>query len=154
MAGQEREGDEMTVIAQGSRVTLSYIGTLDNGRIFHSTEEAGPLIFTVGNDEVFAALERAVLGLKAGEARNVVIPAEEAYGPRRGENIISVARQAFPGDGEIAVGRRVSIEFSGGVSRVMLVTAVSETEVTLDGNHPLAGCDLTFALRVDAVEGP
>lgn len=142
----------MSEIRHGSRVTLSYIGTLDNGRIFHSTEEQGPLVFTVGNDEVFAALERAVVGLKAGEVRNVAISADEAYGPRRRENIITVARQAFPADREIAVGRRVSIEFRGGVSRVMLVTAVTETEVTLDGNHPLAGCDLTFALRVDAVE--
>lgn len=144
----------MQAIRHGSIVTISYIGTLDNGRIFHSTEEEGAFTFTVGNDEVFPALERALLGLKAGEVRNVAIPAADAYGPRRRENIITVARRVFPADREIAVGRKVNIEFRGGESRVMLVIAATETEVTLDGNHPLAGCDLTFALRIEAVEEP
>jgi FKBP-type peptidyl-prolyl cis-trans isomerase 2 len=51
------------------------------------------------------------------------------------------------------VGEKVRIEFSGGVERVMLVAEVTDTVVTLDGNHPLAGLDLTFALTLDAIEG-
>jgi FKBP-type peptidyl-prolyl cis-trans isomerase 2 len=128
------------------------VGTLDNGRIFHSTDEHGPLTFTIGADQIFPALERAVIGMRAGEAKNIVLSAEEAYGPRRRENIIQVARQAFPAGKEIVVGQKLSIDFAGGTSRVMMVTAVGETDVTLDGNHPLAGCELTFALSVDRVE--
>lgn len=135
----------------GSTVTVSYTGTLDNGRIFHSSDEHGSLSLTIGGNQVFPALEQAIIGMRAGEVKNVVLTAEEAYGPRLQENIIRLARQAFPADKEIAVGQKLSIEFKGGVSRVMLVTAVSETEVTLDGNHPLAGAVLTFALRVDQV---
>lgn len=136
----------------GSTVTVSYVGTLDNGRIFNSTEEHGPLIFTVGNEQIFPPLERAIIGMRAGEAKNVVLSAEEAYGPRRQENIIQVSRHVFPAGKEIAVGQKLSIEFKGGTSRVMMVIDVSATDVTLDGNHPLAGCELTFALRVDRVE--
>lgn len=136
----------------GSSVTISYIGTLDNGRIFHSTEEQGPQTFTIGAGQVFTALEQAVIGMRAGEVKNILLTAEEAYGPRRQENIISVARETFPAGKEIAVGQKLSIEFKGGASRVMVVTAVNETDVTLDGNHPLAGLDLTFALKVDKVE--
>ena len=62
-----------------------------------------------------------------------------------------VARSLFPADRVITAGQKLSIEFAGGISRVMLVTGVSETGVTLDGNHPLSGCDLTFALKVDTI---
>lgn len=58
----------------------------------------------------------------------------------------------FPAGKEIMVGQKTGIGFKGGASRVMLVTGVSEADVIPDGNHPLAGCGLTFALRVDRVE--
>jgi len=136
----------------GCTVTISYIGTLDNGRIFHSTEEHGPQGFTIGDGQVFPALEQAIIGMQAGEVKNVLLSAEDAYGPRLQENIISVARETFPAGKEIAIGQKISIEFKGGASRVMVVTAVSEADVTLDGNHPLAGLDLTFALKLNRIE--
>jgi peptidylprolyl isomerase len=136
----------------GSTISASYVGTLDNGRIFHSTEEHGPLVFTIGSDQVFPALERSIIGMRAGEAKNIVLSAAEAYGPRRQEHIRRIARQVFPAGKEIHVGQKLSIEFAGGTSQTMRVIAVSENDVTLDGNHPLAGCELTFALRVDLVE--
>jgi peptidylprolyl isomerase len=136
----------------GSSVTISYIGTLDNGRIFHSTDEHGPLTFTIGANQVFPALEQAVVGMQTGEVRNIVLSPGEAYGPRRPENIISIARQSFPAGKEIAVGQKMSIEFSGGASRVMMVTGINGADVTMDGNHPLAGMELTFALKVEQVD--
>jgi peptidylprolyl isomerase len=136
----------------GSAVSIRYIGTLDNGRIFHSTDEQGPQSFTIGDGQVFPALEQAIIGMRAGEVKNILLTAEESYGPRLKENIISVSRQAFPAGKEIVAGQKLSIEFKGGTSRVMVVTAVSNADVTLDGNHPLAGLDLTFALSLDSVE--
>ena len=141
----------MKRIQTGSTVTIKYIGTLDNGRIFHSTEDGDPLVVTVGGGQVFPALEQALIGMQTGEAKNVVLTAEEAYGPRLPENIISVARNTFPGGKEIAIGQKLSIEFKGGASRVMAVIDVNDAEVTLDGNHPLAGQELTFALKVERV---
>jgi len=85
--------------------------------------------------------------------RNIVIPCSEAYGHRREENILRVERGRFPAGKEIIVGQKLGIDFAGGRSLVMLVLEVGESTVTLDGNHPLAGLDLTFALRVDRVEG-
>jgi len=136
----------------GNTVTISYIGTLDNGRIFHSTDEHGPQTFTIGAGELFHALERAIIGMRAGEVKNILLTAEDAYGPRLQENIIHIARQNFPVEKEIAVGQKLSIEFKGGASRVMVVSDVSGADVTLDGNHPLAGLDLTFALKMEQVE--
>jgi FKBP-type peptidyl-prolyl cis-trans isomerase 2 len=142
----------MTRAQQGSTVSVHYIGTLDNGRIFHSTADEEPLIFTIGQNQVFPALERAVLGMAVGQTVNIVIPADEAYGPRLKENVIRVERSHFPAEKEIRVGQKLSIGFTGGRERVMQIVGVTETEVTLDGNHPLAGLDLTFALRLDGIE--
>lgn len=136
----------------GSTVTISYIGTLDNGRIFHSTEEQGPLTFTIGNGTVFPALEQALLGMAVGEACNVLIPAIDAYGPRLEANLLKVQRDMFPAERALVVGEKLRLTFSGGNERVMLILEVTDQEVTLDGNHPLAGLDLTFALRLDVVE--
>ncbi len=136
---------------QGDTVTVRYIGTLDNGRIFDSAEEP-PLVFTIGAGQVFPALEREVIGMQTGDTKTFVIPSGDAFGPRLEENILRVGRDAFPGRREPVVGEKVRIEFRGGVERVMLVTDVTETTVTLDGNHPLAGLDLTFALTLDAIE--
>jgi peptidylprolyl isomerase len=141
----------MTQVEAGSTVALHYIGTLDNGRIFDSTADDEPLVFTVGTGQIFPALEQAIEGMKPGEVRNVIIPAAEAYGKRLEENIISVGRSRFPAGKEIKVGQKLSVEFAGNNSRIMVVTAVTDAAVTLDGNHPLAGLDLTFALKVAAV---
>jgi peptidylprolyl isomerase len=142
----------MSCVRPGSIVTIRYIGTLDNGRIFDSTDEHGPLTFTVGAGEVFPALERAILGMQPGDSKNIVLSAEEAYGPRRAENILRVSRKVFPAGKKSVPGQKLSIDFADGSSRVMRVTAADEDEVTLDGNHPLAGLELTFALQVDRVE--
>jgi peptidylprolyl isomerase len=142
----------MTLAQIGSTVIISYVGTLDNGRIFHSTDEHGPLTVSVGAGELFPALEQAIIGMRAGEVKNVVLSPDEAYGPRLDENIIRVDRLSFPAGKEIRIGQKISIGFKGGASRVMQVTGVDEADVTLDGNHPLAGCGLTFALRLDRVE--
>lgn len=141
----------MSTVQIGSRVAVQYVGTLDNGRIFHSTDEGEPLEFTVGEGEVFAALEAGVIGMATGEVRNILVPAAAAYGPRLDENIIRVDRARFPAGKEITVGQKLGIDFTGGRSLVMLVLEVGETTVTLDGNHPLAGLDLTFALRLDRI---
>lgn len=136
----------------GSTVTIRYIGTLDNGRIFHSTEGGEPLTFVIGEGQVFPALEQAVTGMKSGEVKNIVIAAADAYGPRLEENMVVLDRQMFPAGRDLAIGQKLSIAFAGGKSRMMIITAVDEERVTLDGNHPLAGLDLTFALKVERVE--
>ena len=141
----------MKRVQHGSIVTISYIGTLDNGRIFDSTEDSGPLTFTIGTDQVFAALEQAIIGMASGETKNIQISAADAYGARLDENIIKVKREMFPADRELRIGEKLRIEFNGGRERVLIILEQNEQEVTLDGNHPLAGLDLTFALRLDAV---
>jgi len=143
----------MALAKMGDTVSISYIGTLDDGTIFHSTEEHGPLTVTLGAGELFPKLEQAIVGMRRGETKNILLAAEDAYGPRLQANIIQLPRQSFPAEKEIKPGQKLSIEFAGGASRVMVVAEATEAAVTLDGNHLLAGFNLTFALRLDGVRG-
>ena len=142
----------MGIVKHGSRVTISYIGTLENGRIFDSTDEHGSLTITIGAGDVFPALEQGIIGMQAGGVRNIVLSAVDAFGLHSKENLLKLSRDAFPVGKEIRIGQKISMEFASGKARVMVVTDVSDRGVTLDGNHPLAGQELTFALRVEAVE--
>lgn len=142
----------MTVAQTGDRVTIHYIGTLDNGHIFDTADEDSPLSFTIGQGEVFPALEEAVTGMKVGEANNIEIPAEKAFGPHRKENMVRVPRSQFPADRDLRVGEKISLAFADGEERIMRVIKDENDEVTLDGNHPLAGLDLTFALQLVSIE--
>lgn len=141
------------IIAQtGDRVTIHYIGTLDNGYVFDSADDDNPLSFTLGQGEVFPALENALIGMKVGTANNVEIPAAQAYGPHRKENMVRVPRSQFPADRELRVGEKISLAFADGEERIMRVIKDENGEVTLDGNHPLAGLDLTFALQLVSID--
>jgi len=142
----------MQIAKPGDRVTIRYIGTLDNGRIFDSADTDNPYSFTIGAGEVFPALEKSIVGMRAGEAANIEIKAADAYGPRREENLLKLPRSHFPADRELRIGEKLSIAFGDGEKRVMCLLKFDAEEVLLDGNHPLAGLDLTFALQLDKIE--
>ena len=142
----------MNVAQAGDRVTIYYIGTLDNGHIFDTADEDSPLSFTIGKGDVFPALEEAVIGLQVGMANNVEIAADKAFGPHRKENMVRLPRGQFPADRDLRVGEKISIAFADGEERVMRIIKDENDEVTLDGNHPLAGLDLTFALQLVSID--
>jgi FKBP-type peptidyl-prolyl cis-trans isomerase 2 len=142
----------MTRARIGDRVTVNYIGTLDDGRMFANTNEEGALEFTLGADEVFPALEEEIVGMREGEVKNIVLAAPEAYGLRSEENLLKVARSSFPPDRKLTVGKPLTVDFTDGHSLTMRIHEVTEGYLVLDGNHALAGCDLTFALRLDKIE--
>lgn len=135
----------------GDLVTVHYIGTLDNGRIFDQRDTDQPLSLTLGAEEVFPALEKAIIGMTVGEVKNIHLAAEQAYGLRLDENLLRVPRELFPSEKELRIGQKLSVELGGNSQRVMRIRQVDEREVLLDGNHDLAGCDLTFALQLVAI---
>lgn len=136
----------------GDMVTVHYIGTLDNGRIFDQRDMDQPLTFTVGAGEVFTRLENEVVGMAVGEVKNICLLAEDAYGLRLDANLLKVSRDLFPADKELRIGQKLNVELGGTMQRMMRVRTVEEETVTLDGNHDLAGCDLTFALKLVTIE--
>ena len=133
---------------KGDRVTVHYIGTLDNGHIFDQRDGDEQLSFVIGAGEIFPDMETEIIGMKVGEVKNIHLAAKQAYGLRLDENLLKVSRQMFPADRELRIGRKLNIELAGNEQRMMRIRHVDEQEVLLDGNHDLAGCDLTFALEL------
>ncbi len=134
--------------AKGDKVVIHYIGTVDNGAIFDSCDNESPMTVTLGSNEIFSALEDEIISMKAGDAKNILVKAKDAYGLRLKDNTMVIERALFPADRAIEVGQKLTVEFTDGEQRVMLVIKVEDKNVTLDGNHPLAGLDLTFALEL------
>lgn len=135
----------------GDRVAISYIGTLDDGRIFDQTPQDDPLMITLGEGKIFPALENAIIGMRSKDVRNLTLNAEDAYGLRTDDNLLRVERSFFPPERELVVGMALQIDFADGSARLMRLLEVTEDQVLLDGNHALAGQDLTFALRLDGI---
>ena len=140
----------MAKAEQGDTVRVHYVGVLDDGAVFDSTQGRQPLQFTIGGQEVIPAFERAVIGLAVGESTVVRVPAAEGYGPRQPGKVTTMGRDSLPGGVDPVVGQRILIRQADGGSVQAVVTAVDESTVTLDANHPLAGEDLTY--RIELVE--
>ncbi len=135
----------------GDTVKVHYTGTLNSGRVFDSSKSREPLEFTLGSGMVIPGFDQAVTGLSPGESVTATIPADEAYGPYRREMVADIERQNIPADFELAVGQRLQMQVPDGESMAVTITDMQGDQVTLDGNHPLAGQDLTFELELVAI---
>ena len=142
----------MTQAKSGATVSMHYTGTLADGSEFDSSKEREPLSFELGAGQIIPGLERAVDGMEAGESKTVTVPAEEAYGEHQPQAIQQVPRDAIPDHIPLDLGTQLQVQTQDGQTLPVTVTDVSEAEVTLDANHPLAGKDLTFAVEVVSVE--
>lgn len=138
----------MAQAKRGDTVKVHYVGTFEDGTVFDTSREREPLPFTIGEGEVIPGFEAAVVGMNPGESKKVVIPAENAYGPRHEEMVLVVERQHLPEGVDPQVGQQYQIPQSDGQSILVTVTDTSESSVTLDGNHPLAGQELTFEIEL------
>ncbi|MBI5778049.1 MAG: peptidylprolyl isomerase [Planctomycetes bacterium] len=132
----------------GDMVKVNYIGKLDDGTIFYNSDEKGALQFKVGNEEVIVGFEDAIIGMKAGESKIIRVSADKAYGPFRKELIAVIPRDEFPKHITPEVGQILQITQSDGVQIFFRVTEVCDLSVTVDGNHPLAGKDLTYEIQL------
>jgi FKBP-type peptidyl-prolyl cis-trans isomerase 2 len=138
----------MTQAKTGDTVRVHYKGTLDDGTVFDSSEGREPLEFTIGENKVIPGFEQAVTGLDLGESVTAEIPADQAYGPRDERMILEVDRKQVPEDIELEIGSQLQLRRRDGGAAMVVVTAFTESSVTLDGNHPLAGKDLTFDIEL------
>ena len=140
----------MTAAKGGDQVSVHYKGTLDNGDVFDSSEGRAPLNFTLGQGQVIAGFDEAVEGMTLGETRTVRIPPEDAYGGRDEELIRTVERSQLP-KGDLEIGQTFRARDDRGGAVRLTVVEFNEDNVTLDGNHPLAGQALTFEIKLVSI---
>jgi FKBP-type peptidyl-prolyl cis-trans isomerase 2 len=138
-------------IAPGTKVSLEFSMSLEDGTVVDTNVGKEPLHFEVGTGAVLPALELALQGLRAGEEKHLVLYPEQAYGMPHPEAFESVPLERIPEDHRVpdAV---VEGEGPGGERRRFRVHEVREDAVVLDTNHPLAGRTLTFDVKILSVE--
>jgi peptidylprolyl isomerase len=132
----------------GDTVRVHYTGKLNDGTVFDSSFERDPLQFTLGEGQIIPGFEQAVIGMNPGETRTTTVPSEQAYGPRREEMVLVTDRDQLPDNFEPQAGQQLQILQADGRAVVVKVNEVTESKVTLDANHPLAGQDLTFEIKL------
>jgi peptidylprolyl isomerase len=138
----------MSVVKSGDTVHVHYIGKLSDGSVFDTSEGNDPLVVTVGEGEVIEGFEKALVGMRIGDSREVQISPEEGYGERIAELIQTIDRADFSlGETEPELGMAIEMQTPEGTIPLM-ITELTESSVTLDANHPLAGETLHFALTV------
>ncbi|MBU2961758.1 peptidylprolyl isomerase [Citreicella sp. C3M06] len=138
----------MTQVKTGDTVRIHYTGTLNDGTTFDSSAGRDPLEFVVGSGQIIPGLDKAIPGMTVGDKKTVEIAPEEAYGPVHAEGRQAVPRQEIPDDIPLDLGTQLQVQTPNGQTMNVTVAEVTETEVTLDANHPLAGKDLTFAIEL------
>jgi FKBP-type peptidyl-prolyl cis-trans isomerase 2 len=116
--------------------------------VFDSSEDGEPLEFVLGSGQVIPGFDNAVNGMKLDESKKVTIPADQAYGPHHSQMVVEVELDKFGPDMKPEKGKRVHLSMEDGHQVPVTITAVGKTHATLDANHPLAGKDLTFDLRL------
>jgi peptidylprolyl isomerase len=132
----------------GDTVKVHYTGTLEDGSVFDTSVESEPLEFTLGQGEMIPGFEQAIIGMKVGESKTTKIPAEQAYGEYRDDLLIVIDRSQLPEDLEPKVGQQLQVTQTDGKTIIVPITDVSETTITVDANHFLAGKDLIFEIKL------
>jgi peptidylprolyl isomerase len=138
----------MTQAKQGDTVTVHYTGKLGDGTVFDTSRSRHPLQFTIGKGQVIVGFEQAINGMNTGESKTVIIPMDNAYGPRREEMIITMERSKLPADLVPQVGQRLELTQMDDQNILVTVMAVTDSMLTLDANHPLSGKDLIFDIEL------
>ena len=141
----------MVQAQSGNTVKVHYTGRLDDNSVFDSSEGRDPLEFTVGQGQVIEGFDRAVLCLETGQSTTIRIEPQDAYGERHEQLVFNINRGELPQDIDPQLNQRFQMRNEAGQELVVTVTDLSDTMVTFDGNHPLAGKALTFDIQLVAV---
>jgi FKBP-type peptidyl-prolyl cis-trans isomerase SlyD len=139
-------------IAEKCVVSIQYKLSDDEGDVLDSSEGGEPLVYLHGADNIIPGLEKELTGKQVGDSLKVTIQPEDGYGAVDEEMIQTVDRSSFDGVDKIEPG--MQFEAAGdedGEPQLIVVVDVTDDEVTVDGNHPLAGEVLHFEVTVDEV---
>ena len=135
----------------GSKVKIHYTGTLNDGTVFDSSDGKEPLEFTIGNSEVIPGFENEIKNMKLNEEKTIKINPKEAYGEKNGQLIREIPKNKLPNEMNIEVGSRIILKSPAGQQIYGMVDKIEEDKIFIDFNHPLAGKELTFKIKVIAI---
>jgi FKBP-type peptidyl-prolyl cis-trans isomerase SlyD len=128
-------------------VSIEYKLQNSEGAVIDSSDASDPLIYMHGNDNIIAGLEKHLLGKQAGDAVSCVVPAKEGYGERDEALVFKVSKAEFGEGAAIEPGMQFEAHGEDG-AQIVTVMGIEGDEVSIDANHPLAGEELHFTVKV------
>ncbi|RJS91411.1 peptidylprolyl isomerase [Salinisphaera sp. Q1T1-3] len=131
-------------------VSIHYVLRDNDGEVIDQSAEGQPLSYLHGHDNIVPGLEKAIEGHDEGAEVQTTVEPEEGYGPYREELVQKVNREAFQGVDELAPGMSFRAESDAG-PMIVTIKEVDGDEVTVDGNHVLAGQTLNFTVNIAGV---
>ena len=132
----------------GDTVKIHYQAKTEDLVIFDSSSQKEPLSFTVGDGQIIPAFENALVGMIAGERKTLNLSSTEAFGPHLDELITTVERDQLPPNMELEKNQQLQIQQPDGQVLLVKVLDINDKSVTFDANHPLAGKDITFNIKL------
>lgn len=138
----------MSLVKKGSRVKILYTGKLKDGSVFETNIGEAPLEFTVGKGKVIKGFENAVMGMKVGDTKTVIIKPADAYGAKDQALVWIIPQPELPAGTTIETETEVAFTRADGTEVDGRITKIEAGQVTIDGNHPLAGRNLTFEIKI------
>lgn len=138
----------METVRSGLFVSVDYKGTLENGDVFDSSHGRLPLEVQIGADQLIKGFEDALIGMSLNEKKTFTLAPEEAYGLRDDSQQRSFPISEIPPGMNPEVGQTIALSTPGGQHIPATISEVTNEQVTIDLNHPLAGRSLTFEIEV------
>lgn len=139
----------MKIAKKGDNVKVEYVGTLEDGTVFDSSENhEAPLEFTVGNGQIIKGFDEALIGMKIGDEKEVKLAPKDAYGDYNPELVRDIPKEIFPENQEVKVGMVFMMNLPDGRQVPVKISDVSNGTVTVDLNPLLAGKTLIFKIKL------
>jgi FKBP-type peptidyl-prolyl cis-trans isomerase 2 len=140
-------------IKDGDKVKIDYTGTLEDGTVFDSSEKHGkPLEFQIGSKQVIKGFEEAIKGMEQGQEKDIKIVPEDGYGHPNPQLVQKVPREQLPKEPEPQIGMALAVKLPNGNQMPAKITEVTQKDITIDLNHPLAGKTLNFKIKAVEVD--
>ena len=141
----------MSKAKNGDTVKVYYTGRLDDNTIFDSSSAEDPLEFKLGDGTVMSAFEEVIVGMEAGDEKTITIPPDRAYGLVNQEYIFDISRSKLPQGVKPMIGDNLELRQADDSKVIVKVLDVSEKRIKIDANHPLAGKQLIFEIRLVSI---
>jgi len=141
---------DLNKVAKDLVVSMEYELTVD-GEVLDATDAGDPIEFIQGYENIIAGLEKAVEGMAIGDSKEVFVKAAEAYGEYDADGFVEVPKAEFPEDIPMEVGVEISVTNDDGEEMTAYIEEVSVESITLNFNHPLAGKDLNFKVKIVSI---
>ena len=138
----------MIPIGTETKVTLNFELKLTTGEVVDSNFGSDPVSFSVGDGKLLPGFEKVLFGLVSGEEKEVTLAASEAFGPHNSDNVQNIQADTFPTDTELEVGMVMAFSDAAQGEVPGVITKIGEQYVTVDFNHPLAGRDILFSVKI------